>query len=333
MHCDLPDDFAWPALLTARTLLAEAPRDLVVRRRGGEWVCERSAEAPLTAADEALLLPARDDAPLPEVDARALSVHRRRADGTSEFVHPGGRPVDPRLLALFRVYAPVLGGAARARHGDGVFVVGHLTQTLDGRIACSTGGPQWIGNEFDRRHAHRMRALLDGVMVGAATALGDDPQLTVRAVRGPNPRRIVLSGSGRVLRAGRALRAFANEGCDVLVAASADAPALTNVHVERIAAADAALAPRAILAALRARGVHSLYLEGGACTLSSFLQAGCLDLLQIHVAPIVLGSGLPSFQLPPLATMREAHAFAMQHATLGGDVLLSCWPQRRGSGA
>ena len=209
-----------------------------------------------------------------------------------------------------------------------MFVVGHVTQTLDGRIACANRTPQWIGNAADRRHAHRMRALCDAVMVGASTALGDNPRLTVRDVPGPEPKRIVLSGNGSVLRTDRTLRLFADHGCEVVTRANVAAASPSGVRRIDVEAPGGGLPPAAILFALAARGVHSIYLEGGARTLSSFLDADTLDLLQVHIAPVVLGSGLTSFVLPEVATMQTAHAFAMQHATLDGDVLLSCRPRQ-----
>jgi diaminohydroxyphosphoribosylaminopyrimidine deaminase/5-amino-6-(5-phosphoribosylamino)uracil reductase len=337
MQCELPDDIAWPALLRARELLRDAD-ELVFARRGAEWRCERVCDADLAGCSEVVHWPpaARAGASAPALaapgDARC-SVHATLADGSSSFTHPGERAADAGLLAMLRVYAPVLHGAAAAARAGRVFVVGHLTQTLDGRIACRDGRAQWFGNDADRRHAHRMRALLDAVMVGASTALADDPQLTVRAVPGPDPRRIVLSGCGSVLRAGRDLRAFAGDGCDVLVGEACDVAPRQHARTVRVAGPGASLAPPAILAALAQRGVRSVYLEGGARTLSSFLQAGCLDLLQVHIAPVVLGSGLAAFELPGIDAFADAHRFAMQHSTLGGDVLLSCWPKRRSSGA
>jgi 5-amino-6-(5-phosphoribosylamino)uracil reductase/diaminohydroxyphosphoribosylaminopyrimidine deaminase/5-amino-6-(5-phosphoribosylamino)uracil reductase len=63
--------------------------------------------------------------------------------------------------------------------------------------------------------------------------------------------------------------------------------------------------------------------------LSSFLAANVLDLLQIHVAPVVLGAGLSSFELPGATTVAMAPAFTMDHVLLDGHVLLSCRPTRR----
>lgn len=55
-------------------------------------------------------------------------------------------------------------------------------QTLDGRIATRTGHSQWISGEHARQRVHRMRAISDAILVGAATARADDPMLTARDV-------------------------------------------------------------------------------------------------------------------------------------------------------
>jgi len=218
-------------------------------------------------------------------------------------------------------------GTAAARGAGRVFLAGHVTQTLDGRIACENGQSKWIGNEADLRHAHRMRALLDGVMIGAGTALCDDPQLTVRHVEGPDPRRIVLSGRGRVLRGGAGLRVFTPPGCDVVVDETIEDPLHDPMaRLIRVRSKTGSIEPGAILGALRDRGIHSIYLEGGSTAVSSFLQARCIDLLQVHIAAMVMGSGLPSFVLPAVDHVKDSIKFVMSHAMLDGHVLLSCWP-------
>ena len=55
-----------------------------------------------------------------------------------------------------------------------------------------------------------------------------------------------------------------------------------------------------ILRELLKRGIRSVYIEGGAVTTSRFLNEGNVDVLQVHVAPMILGSGLSSFRLPPV---------------------------------
>ena len=73
-----------------------------------------------------------------------------------------------------------------------------LGQSLDGFIATRTGDADYVTGEEDRGHLHRLRALADAVVVGAGTAVADDPQLTVRACAGPHPVRVVLDPHGRV---------------------------------------------------------------------------------------------------------------------------------------
>ncbi|MBL8751960.1 MAG: RibD family protein [Planctomycetes bacterium] len=328
MDCALAVDTLWPALLQARSLSSAGVRDLAFVERATEWTCEATESLTVAGATQVVFVVApTHPVPRPDVMAQArASTLAWRDDGMPDFQHTR-QPVDAAVLTLLRVYGPVLLGAAAARARGGVFVVGHVTQTLDGRIACANRSPQWIGNTADRRHAHRMRALCDAVMVGASTALGDDPRLTVRDVPGPQPRRIVLSGHGSVLRTKRQLQLFTDHGCDVVTRTNVTEPAPAGVRRIDIDAPCGGLPPATILAELARRGVHSIYLEGGARTLSSFLTEDALDLLQVHIAPIVLGSGLTSFDLPEVATLQKAHSFAMQHATLDGDVLLSCRPQ------
>ena len=59
----------------------------------------------------------------------------------------------------------------------------------------------------------------------------------------------------------------------------------------------------------------------------SFLAARCVDLVQVHVAPRVLGSGLPRVRLAPIDHVDEGMGFVMDHAALDGDLLLTCWPR------
>ena len=69
-----------------------------------------------------------------------------------------------------------------------------LAQTLDGRIAARGGDARWITGQEARRHAHRWRSYVDAIAVGANTLLSDDPQLSVRHVRGRSPRPIAIDG-------------------------------------------------------------------------------------------------------------------------------------------
>src|SRR4029079_2769756 len=81
---------------------------------------------------------------------------------------------------------------------DGLMVVGQIGQSLDGRIATESGHSKYINGPAGLTHLHRLRALVDAVVIGAGTAIADDPQLTVRRAAGPQPARVVIDPNGRL---------------------------------------------------------------------------------------------------------------------------------------
>ena len=115
------------------------------------------------------------------------------ADFAANFRKPAGA-LQPPWDALF--------GPLKAGVADDLVVVGQIGQSLDGRIATSSGHSKYINGPAGLAHLHRLRALVDAVVIGVGTALADDPQLTVRRVAGPHPVRVVIDPRGR-LRAER----------------------------------------------------------------------------------------------------------------------------------
>ena len=66
---------------------------------------------------------------------------------------------------------------------------------IDGRTALSNGASQWISGPEARAWVHQLRAGCDAVIVGGGTVRADDPLLTSRGQRQPEPLRVVLSRS------------------------------------------------------------------------------------------------------------------------------------------
>jgi len=206
---------------------------------------------------------------------------------------------------------------------DDLMVVGQIGQSLDGRIATASGHSKYINGPAGLAHLHRLRALVDAVVVGVGTAIADDPQLTVRRVVGPQPARVVIDPNGR-LAAGA--RVFNADGAPRLLVTAQGARRAVPPGVDVIAlpAADGRLAPAAILAALAARGLRRILIEGGADTVSRFLTAGCLDRLHVMVAPIIIGSGRASFVLPEIERAEQALRVPMRAHPIGDEVLFDC---------
>ena len=74
-------------------------------------------------------------------------------------------------------------GPLRTGATDDLVVVGQIGQSLDGRIATESGHSKYINGPAGLDHLHRLRALVDAVVIGVGTALADDPQLDRAAGR------------------------------------------------------------------------------------------------------------------------------------------------------
>lgn len=231
-------------------------------------------------------------------------------------------------------------------------VVGQLGQSVDGRIATEEGHSHYINGPDDIRRLHRLRAVVQAVVVGAGTVASDDPRLTVRHVEGANPVRVVLDPSGRLdpLRtvfqdgAVETLWIRAADGASEPLGARGtgagpapvgpggagagwapgDADEVAD-HVEvvpfPVSSPSHGFDPHALLELLAARGLHRVLVEGGGLTVSGFLQAGALHRLHLSVAPLILGSGRPALTLPPIATLDEALRPPVRHFRVGNDLL------------
>jgi len=206
---------------------------------------------------------------------------------------------------------------------DDLVVIAQIGQSLDGRIATASGHSKYINGPAGLAHLHRLRSLVDAVVIGVGTALADDPLLTVRRVAGPHPARVVLDPNGRLPPSAKV---FTGDGIRrLLVTAEGTQCALpSGVEILALPTADRHIAPPAILAALAARGLRRVLIEGGADTVSRFLTAGCLDRLHVMVAPIILGSGRASFILPPIERADQALRMPIRAHQLDDEVLFDC---------
>ena len=205
---------------------------------------------------------------------------------------------------------------------DRAFVVAQLGQSLDGRIATLTGESRWINRDAALDHLHRLRAAVDAVVVGVGTVIADDPRLTVRRVEGRNPVRVVIDPNGRLPANARCL---AEDGTRRLVIRRKGGPAPPGVEVVELATDGALFSPRTIVAGLHARGLRRLLVEGGAWTISSFIDAGAVDRLHVLVAPMILGSGKIGLSLAPIARIEQAlQPPTRVHVLADGDVLFDC---------
>jgi len=216
------------------------------------------------------------------------------------------------------------------------FVLLKLAQSLDGRIATRTGDSEWISGEEARIEAHRLRRRYAAVLVGANTAVSDDPLLTVRHVEGPNPVRLVLDARGRIPVE---RRMFSEDGRTIVVTATmpeekgAELRA-RGVEVWRIPGAEGKVDLQGLLGRLGKENIDSLLIEGGGETAAAFLEAGLVDKLAFFIAPIIIGGRGSVPAVGGLGPERVADALRLGEVEvrpLGEDLYLTGYPTGRRS--
>jgi riboflavin-specific deaminase-like protein len=177
-------------------------------------------------------------------------------------------------------------------------------QSAAGAIATADGRPLALSGRESMTLTHRLRAAHDAILVGIATVIADDPLLSVRLLPGtpPQPQPVVLDSRLRFPASARLL-------------ARADRKPWI-FHCEEPGAAGAALERRgarlfqvsrgpggvdlyAVLQVLRAEGIHSLMVEGGAKVLRAFLTAGFAEQVVVTVSPATV-RGLQGPDIPGL---------------------------------
>ena len=161
--------------------------------------------------------------------------------------------------------------------------------SLDGRTALPNGASQWISSPQARGWVHQLRAGVDAVIVGGGTVRADNPLLTSRGQRNPEPLRVVLS---RTLDLPSVAQLWDQTSAATLVAHGREAPEqarqqLDQLGVERIALA--ACEPTALLEALAQRGCNRVLWECGPQLAAAAIASGCVQETAAVVAPALLG--------------------------------------------
>ncbi|MDZ7374492.1 MAG: bifunctional diaminohydroxyphosphoribosylaminopyrimidine deaminase/5-amino-6-(5-phosphoribosylamino)uracil reductase RibD [candidate division KSB1 bacterium] len=211
------------------------------------------------------------------------------------------------------------------------YVTAKAAITLDGKVATVARESKWITSESARRRAHRLRAEHDAVLVGRGTLLADDPELTVRYVRGPNPWRVILDEDLGASQGCRAVELGRRDGKTILFASRSKVDAASSrpfqaegIHVELVDSRENGfLDLKQVLETLGKRGVTSVLVEGGSSILTSFLREQLVDELVLFLAPKLLGSGLSLAGELGISRLDQALQFSFSRIErLGPDLCL-----------
>jgi len=201
------------------------------------------------------------------------------------------------------------------------FVTLKLATTLDARAGAP--GRRYLSGKSALKEVHRLRDRCDAVMVGVGTVLSDDPELTVREVRGRDPLRVVLDADCRTPPTAKVVRGADPQHTIVFVARDADQRRVkrlrdAGVLVATLPRAGDGLDAAAGLRWLAEHGVNTVLSEGGPHVAASLLRERLADRLVLIVSALIGGDGPAAFDgaLP----LTEARAFRARR--LGTDVLL-----------
>ncbi|MDH4112472.1 MAG: bifunctional diaminohydroxyphosphoribosylaminopyrimidine deaminase/5-amino-6-(5-phosphoribosylamino)uracil reductase RibD [Actinomycetota bacterium] len=200
------------------------------------------------------------------------------------------------------------------------FVILKVASSLDGKTAAVDGTSRWLTGGSARTDVHRLRAWSDAILVGAGTAIADDPELSVRGTYAGSarpPLRVVVDSAGRVPAS---LRMF--EGSAPTLVATTDRTSESRLRAWGDAGAEViVLDPDAsghvslpaLVGELGKRDVQGLLVEGGATVAWSAVRDGLVDRLVLYIAPLLIGgAGAP--------TVLAGDGFAPIEAALRLDV-------------
>jgi diaminohydroxyphosphoribosylaminopyrimidine deaminase/5-amino-6-(5-phosphoribosylamino)uracil reductase len=189
------------------------------------------------------------------------------------------------------------------------FVIAKCGMSLDGRLTAPPTESQWLTSAASRRDAHRLRARVDAILVGAETIRADDPRLTVRGQPdAKQPWRIVLSRSGKL-------------------------PGRARIFTDRFAARTLVYRQIQLDVLLRELGtkeITSVLIEGGGDILGQALDHGLIDKVQIYVAPIFAGGPSIAFAGNGAGSTTAAPRLSrVRYEKSGADLCVTGYPLYR----
>jgi diaminohydroxyphosphoribosylaminopyrimidine deaminase/5-amino-6-(5-phosphoribosylamino)uracil reductase len=207
-----------------------------------------------------------------------------------------------------------------------------IAQTLDGKIAPSGGQGARLTGPASQKFVHALRARSDAVLVGKNTVVKDDPRLTVRAVKGRDPLRLILDSWGKIPPSAGV---FVNndDRKTVRVGLAIGRRPATQPHPDCF---DWYVNPDdrhqvdldEVLTTAAGNNITSILVEGGGQVFGSFLRERLADKVHILIAPKFLGTGVNALGLYKAPSVLDAVRLVDAHVRwMGQDLLITGYPE------
>ena len=197
------------------------------------------------------------------------------------------------------------------------FYIGQIGQSLDGKIALLNGNSHYINDKNSISYLHSLRSICDAVVVGVNTIRKDDPLLTTRAIKGPNPQRIIIDPS---LKLTNKYQVFKDGMPNIIFTHSKLNKKFNNTQIYKL--------PERNFTNLIYQNINRLeykfvLVEGGSKTISKFLENGLLNIMQFIIAPTIIGSGINSINIEPITNLKNVIRTKNNIFKFGKEIIVS----------
>lgn len=208
------------------------------------------------------------------------------------------------------------------------FVTIKYAQTLDGRIATASGQSQWISSGSSLKFAHQLRAEHDAILVGWKTALNDNPELTVRRIRGRNPLRVIVDSR---LKSSSKLKVFTDtSSASTLIATTVKKNHINVNKFSRLGVEimtvrqdkDGHVDLRKLFTLLAQRNISSVLVEGGSQIITSALKQDLARRMVVVIAPKIIGKGIEAVGDLNIRKLELAKKITVQKVLRRGDDII-----------
>ena len=180
------------------------------------------------------------------------------------------------------------------------FFIAQLGQSLDGKIALFNGNSHYINSKKSILYLHALRSICDGLLVGVNTIIKDNPLLTTRNMKGSSPMRIIIDPS---LKLTNRLNIFKDGNKNIVFTQKISNKKLNNTIIYKLPKKNFT---KLIYQKIIDLNFNYILVEGGATTISNFLEQELLDIMQFIIAPIIIGSGIDSVKLKSISNLKYA---------------------------
>ena len=195
--------------------------------------------------------------------------------------------------SILKILIPILRNNKR-------LVIAQIGQSLDGRIALNNGNSHYINNPKSIIYLHCLRSISDAIIVGSNTIKKDNPLLTTRKIEGSNPKRIIIDGS---LSLNNNYKIFNDGNENIIFTKSHKKVNLNNSTIIRLKEKNFT---KRLIIQLKKLKYKYILVEGGSKTISELINNQYIDILQLMIAPILIGSGINSLNLKEISNLNKA---------------------------